>query len=114
MFINDLLEKKGITKYGLSKLSGIPQATINDICSGKTDLARCSAGTLYRISKVLNFSMEDLLEADNSDYRSSFETFKSNTCHRVKDMGDIDFFCLTSTGIRNLCIYLLCLIIYPG
>ena len=91
MFINDLLEKKGITKYALSKLSGVPQATINDICSGKTDLARCSAGTLYRISKTLNFSMEDLLEAENGEYRSAFETFKSNTCHRVKDMGDIDF-----------------------
>lgn len=27
----------------------------------------------------------------NEDYRCSFETFKSNTCHHVKDMGDIDF-----------------------
>ena len=25
------------------------------------------------------------------DYRCSFETFKSNICHHVKDMGDIDF-----------------------
>ena len=25
------------------------------------------------------------------DYRCSFETFKSNTCHHVKDMGDIEF-----------------------
>ena len=91
MFINDLLVRRGITKYGLSKLSGVPQATINDICSGKTDLAKCSAGTLYRISKALNFSMEDLLEAEKDEYRSAFETFKSNTCHRVKDMGDIDF-----------------------
>ncbi len=29
--------------------------------------------------------------AANEDYRCSFETFKSNTCHHVKDMGDIDF-----------------------
>ncbi len=29
--------------------------------------------------------------ADNVEYRCSFETFKSNTCHHVKDMGDIDF-----------------------
>ena len=25
------------------------------------------------------------------EYRPSFETFKSNICHHVKDMGDIDF-----------------------
>lgn len=25
------------------------------------------------------------------DYRSSFETFKSNVCHRVKDIGDLPF-----------------------
>ena len=29
--------------------------------------------------------------AEEVDYRCSFETFKSNTCHHVKDMGDIDF-----------------------
>ena len=46
-------------------------------------------------SKVLYVAdveeMEDLLEAEKDEYRSAFETFKSNTCHRVKDMGDIDF-----------------------
>ena len=104
MLINDLMKKKGITKYGLSKLSGVPQATINDICSGKTDLSRCSAGTLYHIAKVLNYAMEDLLEAENPAFRSNFETFKSNTCHRVKDMGDIDFmiYILENDEIRLL------------
>lgn len=40
----------------------------------------------------------------NTEYRSSFETFKSNTCHRVKDMGDIDFIIdtLERDMIRNL------------
>ena len=44
--------------------------------------------------KVLNVTVDAILEnnsADNVDYRYSFETFKSNTCHHVKDMGDIDF-----------------------
>ena len=40
----------------------------------------------------------------NSEYRSSFETFKSNICHHVKDMGDIDFIIdiLENDVIRNL------------
>ena len=28
---------------------------------------------------------------ESSDNRPSFETFKSNICHHVKDMGDMDF-----------------------
>ena len=62
MLINEQLEKKNITKYRLSKESGVPQATINDICSGKADIEKCAAGTLYRLAKVLDVSVEDILE----------------------------------------------------
>ena len=47
MLINEQLEKLNITKYRLSKDSGVPQATINDICSGKAELEKCAAGTLF-------------------------------------------------------------------
>ena len=38
------------------------------------------------------------------DYRVSFETFKSNTCHQVKDKGDLDFIIetLETNRIREL------------
>lgn len=104
MLINDSLKLKKISKYKLSKLSGVPQATINDICSGKTDLEKCSAGTLYRIAKVLDITVEDILDSAKEEYRPSFEVFKSNTCHHVKDMGDIAFIIdvLESDRIRSL------------
>ena len=81
--------------------------TITDICSGKADLNKCSAGTLYKIAKVLGVTVDAILEnnsANNTDYRCSFETFKSNTCHHVKDMGDIDFIIetLEADDIRKL------------
>lgn len=95
MVIDDILRKENMSRYKLSKLSGVPQTTISDICSGKTSLEKCTAGTLYRIAKTLHVTVDSLLEASetkkNKDYRSSFETFKSNICHHVKDMGDIDF-----------------------
>ena len=94
MIINDLLEKEKMSRYRLSKESGVAMTTITDICSGKADLDKCTAGTLHKIAKVLNVTVDSILEnncADNVDYRCSFETFKSNTCHHVKDMGDIDF-----------------------
>lgn len=104
MLITEQLEKKQMTKYQLSKVSGVPQATINDICSGKAELEKCSAGTLYRLAKVLGVSIEEILESSESDHRSSFETFKSNTCHSVKDMGDVDFMIrlLETDEIRTL------------
>ena len=104
MLIKEKLDEKGMTMYRLSKESGVPQATINDICSGKAEVEKCAAGTLYRLAKVLNVTIEDILESAREEYRSSFETFKSNTCHHVKDMGDIDFMIhlLESDEIRSL------------
>lgn len=109
MTVNQLLAEKGMTKYRLCKSSGVPQATINDICSGKARIEKCSADTLYRISKTLGVTMEALIEPamkgdEDMDYRSDFETFKSNICHHVKDKGDIDFIMdtLQSDEIRTL------------
>ncbi len=34
---------------------------------------------------------DSMKEAETVNYRSSFETYKSNVCHLVHDMGDIDF-----------------------
>ena len=62
MSINELLVQKNITKYRLWKESGVPQATISDICTGKTSIEKCSAETLYRLSKALNLPMEFLIE----------------------------------------------------
>ncbi len=90
MVVNELMENKRITKYRLSKDSGIAYTTINDICSGKAQLEKCSAETIYRISKVLGVSMEQLIEPC-FEKRCDFELFKSNTCHRLKELGDIDF-----------------------
>lgn len=121
MELNELIAEKRITKYRLSKNSNIPYATLNDICSGKTDLAKCSAETVYRLSKALDVSMEALLESC-FDARPAFELFKSNVCHRVKELGDIDFLIetLEKDDIRKYykkkwypeCFYLLAMLDY--
>ena len=94
MIVNDLLEKENMSRYRLSKESGVAMTTITDICSGKADLDKCAAGTLYRIAKALGVTVDFILENNDvkkADYRCSFETFKSNICHHVKDMGDVNF-----------------------
>ena len=62
MIIDDLLEKRDMTKYRLAVQAGIPHATLNDICSGKTKLEKCSAETVYKLAKTLDVSMEILTE----------------------------------------------------
>ena len=95
MMINDELRKKHMSMYRLSKESGVPQATISDICSRKTSLAKCAAGTVWRIARALGVTVEDLLSAeyerDKKEERPDFEIFKGNACHRLKRMGDLDF-----------------------
>lgn len=121
MTINDVMENRNMTRYRLSKSSGIPYTTVNDICSGKSQLEKCSAETIYKLSKALGVSMESLLEPCFIK-RCSFELFKSNVCHRVKNLGDIDFIIetLEKEDIRKYyqrnwypeCLYLLAMLDY--
>ena len=62
MDINEILKEKNMTKYRLAKLSGVPNATLSELCSGKTSIEKCSGETLYRIAKVLGVSMESLVK----------------------------------------------------
>ena len=63
MSINEILIQTGMTKYRLQKLSGVPHATLSDLCSGKTQIEKCSGETLYRLAKALQVPMEVLLES---------------------------------------------------
>ncbi|MDW7655798.1 MAG: helix-turn-helix transcriptional regulator [Bacillota bacterium] len=127
MSVSEILLRRGMTKYKLAKASGVPHTTINDICSGKTRIEKCSAETLYKLSKPLGIIMEALIEdgmkgGAKLEYRSTFDVFKSNVCHQVKDMGDLDFIIhtLESEQIRKYftmkwypeCLYLLAMVDY--
>jgi len=79
-----------MTKYRLAKSSGVSQTTVNDICNGNVGIKNCTGETLYRLAKTLDVSIESLL-SEHMEYRPAFEIYKSNICHSVKDLGDIDF-----------------------
>lgn len=75
MIIEDLLEKRNMTKYRLAVDAGLPHATLNDICSGKTKLEKCSAETVYKLARALGVSMELLTEGGilQTERERSFE-----------------------------------------
>ena len=90
MDINEILKNRGMTKYRLAVLSGVPHTTLNNICSGQAKIEKCSAETLYKLAQVLKVTIEDLITdsmkgKDTVKKTILFELFKSNVCHRVKD-----------------------------
>lgn len=121
MNMNELMKQKAVTKYRLSQNSGVPYTTICDICNGKTRIENCSVKTVYKIAGALGVSMESLLDFTFEE-RSSFELYKSSVCHRVKEMGDIDFIIDTleqddirmyyQRGWYRECLYLLAMLDY--
>ena len=60
--MNELIAEKGISKYRLAKQSGVPYATLSGLCSGKTQIGKCSSETLYRLAKALDVPMEVMME----------------------------------------------------
>ena len=63
-----MLEKKKLTMYTLAKRSGVPKTTVIDFCTGKSSIERCNAKTVYKLSKVLGCTMEELMTVDNTKY----------------------------------------------
>ena len=61
MNLQMLLDQRNISKYHLSKISGVPKTTIMDICAGKSDIEKCSAKTVRQLARALDCTMEDLM-----------------------------------------------------
>lgn len=61
MTIHDMLKEKSITKYSLSKKSGIDWEILSDICSGKIPIATCSVDILQKLALAVGISMDDIL-----------------------------------------------------
>lgn len=62
---NEKLADSGMTMYTLSKLSGIPYTTVNEIHRGKIDINQCAAGTVFRLAAMLEVEPEDIINPIN-------------------------------------------------
>lgn len=69
--ISEVMAEKGLTKYRLAKISGIPWSTLSNICAGKTDLEKCSAGTIRRLAEALDLTMEETLDLGTGEITST-------------------------------------------
>ncbi|OPZ32727.1 MAG: hypothetical protein BWY98_01304 [Tenericutes bacterium ADurb.BinA155] len=117
------IEQGRWTAYRLSKESGIPLTTVNDLLTRKTDPFKMSLETAHRLADALKISLDELFhEIDEADLNSSYDLLRSDICHELKAKGDLDFLqeILSSNEIRKLyqrrlyyhCYYLLGMVDY--
>ena len=62
MDLQGYLNQRGISKYRLAQISGVPNTTIVDICAGRSEIGRCAAKTVQQLAKALDCTMEDIME----------------------------------------------------
>ena len=94
MNLQSVLNKRNISMYHLSKISGVPKTTVIDICAGRSSLEKCSAKTVFLLAKALNCTMEELLEpdydmngkpVDNSYLECNLPVFLADSLSMFKD-----------------------------
>ena len=61
MSLKEMIEQQHLARYKVAKMCNIPQSTMRDLCSGKTDIKKASVETLYKLAKAFSISMEELL-----------------------------------------------------
>lgn len=71
MNLQQILDEKKISKYSLSKISGVPKTTVMDICAGRSSIERCSAKTVQHLAEALGCTMEEIMQLDAPKKRMS-------------------------------------------
>ena len=98
MYLNELMNARQMSRTELSARSRVPESTLRDILSGKTQLDRCEAATLYDLAGALQVSIEDILE-------NYWEEMNAPEASRpvVQDEGSLaSFYMLTETFLEQL------------
>lgn len=100
--IKDELKKRNLSIYKCCKISNIPYTTLLELVNNKSKFENCSIKTINKLSVVLNIPISELI-ASELEYRMPFEEFRSEICHKLKSLGDIDFikFVITNNLINN-------------
>ena len=87
MSLQTILNDKNISMYRLSQISGVPKTTVIDICSGKSSIENCNAKTVLQLSRALNCSMEDIMQAadSNNHYETALPKYLKASLDNMKN-----------------------------
>ena len=100
--IKDELKKRNLSIYKCSKMSNIPYTTLLELVNNKSKFENCSIKTINKLAVVLDIPISELI-ASELEYHMPFEEFRSEICHKLKSLGDIDFirYVITNNIINN-------------
>lgn len=62
MKLKEIRESKGITQKALAELSGVNPRTVQNFEQGKADINKAAVIKVYALAKVLDCTIEDLIE----------------------------------------------------
>ena len=65
--LKEYLKTNNVSIYSISKRSGIPYSTLNDIVNCKVEIENVKAGIVYALAKTLQISMDRLYELCRND-----------------------------------------------
>ena len=85
MKLKSIIKMKYKSIRSCAENCGIPYTTLYELCSGKRSLYHCEAQTLFKLSKSLNMTMEEMLEGE------TFQIFRDNLHNQKKQLGDKRF-----------------------
>jgi len=86
------IENEHWTAYRLSKESGIPLTTVNDLLTRKTDPHKISFETAHKLSAIFKITLDQLYrDFDETECNSNYDALRSEICHQLKDQGDLEF-----------------------
>ena len=91
MKFKELLKNKRVTGYALSKDTGIPYTTINDLINGRTIIQNISLKHALAISNCLNVDLITLSQIESTSF-IEFRYFRNNVLHDLKRLNASEFF----------------------
>ena len=61
MTLLECIKEKGLSRYSLSKISGVPWDVLSELCYGEIRFEQCSKELLSKLSEALGTSVEELV-----------------------------------------------------
>ena len=103
MKLKDYVSDQNISVAYLSKEAGLPYSTVSELVNGKKTLGKCSAETVYRLARVLDTSVENLLLAEcSTKYPDRFSLDRNQSLFLAKKLWDENVYCGMRMENRNV------------
>ena len=89
MYIKQYLKDNNISIYKVANSALVAYPTVFNIVNGKVDILNCALGVVKKIADALNLTVAELFTLCDTNY--SFDLFRSEQCHLVNRMGEIEY-----------------------